>query len=75
MSQNIQIQIVVAPSLFEHFEEGLRHRHSSALPENVIVNLVARILDGSQFPIGAKRTGEQEIQIFYRLRSFSQPIF
>lgn len=71
----MKIEIEIDPSLLEHFEEHLSGRGSTTPPVNAITSLVARILDGSAYPIEAKQTGSTEIRIGYHLRSFSEPIF
>jgi len=75
MSQTAQIKIVVDPSLLDHFNEGLHQLHSNNLAEDEITRLVEIILDRSDYPIRARKTGKNEIRIFYHIRSFSEPIF
>ncbi len=75
MSDSLEIQIVAAPSLLDHLREGLGQQGTGQLPEDKLVELLTVILDGSEFPIAAERTGERAIRISYHLRSFSQPIF
>ncbi len=75
MSQAAEIKIVVDSSLLEYFNEGLRQCHSDNLAEDEITRLVEIILDRSDYPIRARRTGKGEIRILYHLRSFSDPIF
>ena len=75
MPQTAELRVVVDASLLEHFRKGLQQLHSDEPAEHAIANLVERILDGSEYPVGARRTGDNEILISYHLRSFSEPIF
>lgn len=75
MPQDAKIELIIDPSLLDHFTENLNRRNSSTSPEEAITSLLATILDGSEFPVSAAKTGEKEIRIVYHLRSFSQPIF
>jgi hypothetical protein len=75
MSQTEEIKILVDSSLVDHFNEGLHQQHSNNLVEDQITRLVQIILDGSEYPISAEKTGKNEIRIRYHLRSFSEPIF
>jgi len=75
MPQDAKIEIIIDPSLLDHFSENLSRQNSSRSPEDAIASLVASILDDSVFPITAERAGKREIRISYHLRSFSQPIF
>ena len=75
MSQTAEIKIVVDSSLLDHFSQGLRHRHSTSQAEHEITRLLAMVLNSSEYPLRAERTGKKEIRISYHLRSFSEPIF
>ena len=75
MSETAEIKIVVDSSLLDHFNEGLKQLHSNSPAELEITRLLAIIMDSSQYPVRAQRTGENEIRISYHLRSFSEPIF
>ncbi len=75
MSDSLEIKIVVTPSLLDHVRENLSREGSGVPVEDWVVDLVTAILDGSEFPIGAKRTDERTLQVSYHLRSFSQPLF
>lgn len=75
MSQTAEIKIIVDPSLLDHFSQGLRQLHSHSQAEHEITRLLAIVLNGSEYPIRAERTGKKEIRISYHLRSFSEPIF
>jgi len=75
MAQNMEIKIVVDPSLLTHIKESLRQQRSESLPENEIVNIVTHILSDSDFPIAAHIHGEREIRISHHIKSFSQPFF
>ncbi len=75
MSQSVEIRVVVDSSLLDHFNEGLQQLDSKSSAKHEITRLVGLILDGSEYPVRARRTGENEIRISYHLRSFSEPIF
>ena len=75
MPQTLEIQLTVDASLIDHVREGLRQTHSPAAPEDVIVNLLAGVLDESDLPLAARKNGERGILVSYHLRSFSEPIF
>lgn len=75
MPTDATIKISIDPSLLSHFTENLRRLGNGEAPEQAIARLVASVLDGSSYPLTAKWTGDGEIRIGYRLRSFSQPIF
>jgi len=75
MPQDATIEITIDPSLLDHFTENLNRLESGEAPENAITDLIATILDGSEFPVTAERTGTRKIRIGYRLRSFSEPFF
>ena len=75
MSDSLEMKIVVAPSLLDHIREGLDQQGTGEVPEDWIVDMVTAVLQGSEFPIEAKRTDERTIQIAYHLRTFSQPLF
>ena len=75
MSQAAEIKIVVDSSLLDHFDKGLQQLHSNSPAEHEITRLLAIILDSSEYPVRAERTGKKEIRISYHLRSFSEPIF
>lgn len=75
MQQDAKIEIIIDPSLLDHFTENLSRQNSSRPPEDAIAALVEIILDGSVFPVAAERTGSREIRLSYRLRSFSEPVF
>jgi len=75
MQQSSKIEICIDPSLLDHFTENLGRHNSNTTPETAIVELITSILDDSAFPIEARRSGKNQIQVAYHLRSFSQPIF
>ncbi|MCP3868500.1 MAG: hypothetical protein GY703_10460, partial [Gammaproteobacteria bacterium] len=72
MGKKFKFQIEVDDSLLEQVRERLEERHSTAMPEEAIVSMITDILDGSDLPIGAKKTEDQRILLSYHLRSFSQ---
>jgi len=73
--RTLDIQLTIDASLIDYVTEGLRQTHSTAVPEDVIVNLLTGVLDGSDLPIAAKKSGARGILVSYHLRSFSDPIF
>lgn len=75
MEQTAKIEITIAPSLLNHYIENLGGKNSNTRPEDAITQLIATILNNSEFPVEARQTGDREIRIGYHLRSFSQPIF
>ncbi|MGB5669778.1 MAG: hypothetical protein WBM71_04405 [Sedimenticolaceae bacterium] len=44
MQDDARIEIVVDPSLLDHFRDHMRNRNSSMTPEEAITGLVAMIL-------------------------------
>lgn len=75
MPQTTEVKIVMDRTLVEHFAKGLQEHNSSNSVGEEITNLLQIVLEDSEYPITAKITGKNEIQLAYRLRSFSQPIF
>ena len=75
MSRTLDIRLTVDVSLMDHVRDGLQRTHSRAVPEDLILNLLTGVLDGSDLPIAAKKNGERGILVSYHLRSFSAPIF
>jgi hypothetical protein len=75
MPHDATIDLIIDPSLLDHFTEHLAITKSDIPPDVAITNLVSTILDNSPYPIRTKQTGEREIHITYHIRSFSQPIF
>ena len=53
MRQDARIEIIIDPSLLNHFAENLRRQKSGRPPEEAIAALVATILDGSAYPVAA----------------------
>ena len=75
MSDSLEIKLVVTPSLLNQVREGLDREGANTAPGDWTVNLVTAILDGSEFPVEARRTAERTIRVSCHLRSFSQPLF
>ena len=75
MPHDATIEIIIDPSLLNHFTEQLARKKYRIPPEDAITALVSTVLDNSSYPIRAKQTGRKEIRISYHIRSFSQPIF
>ena len=75
MSQTAEIKIIVDSSLLDHFATGLQQLQSHSQPEHEITRLLASILNSSEYPLKAQRTGKKEIRVSYHLRSFAEPIF
>jgi hypothetical protein len=75
MSEQIELKIVIDPSLVEYFEEGMRRSHIDYSTATEIAEFLAAILNDTMYPIVSKMTSEQEIHLNYRPRSFADPIF
>ncbi|MCW9079619.1 MAG: hypothetical protein OQK74_10670 [Gammaproteobacteria bacterium] len=75
MSEQIELKIVIDPSLVEYFEEGMRRTHIDYSTATEIAEFLAAILNDTMYPIVSKMTSEQEIHLNYRPRSFADPIF
>ncbi|MBF0445268.1 MAG: hypothetical protein HQL68_06735 [Magnetococcales bacterium] len=75
--QNIkkEISVVIDDSLLKHIHEKLKEQHTDDNPEDVITSFLEIILNNSDYPLAAKKTGEKEIKISYNLHSFSMPFF
>ncbi len=74
-TQTPTIEITINSSLLNHFTQNLSRQKSSIMPEDAITGLITTILNNSSYPIKAKRTGKKEIEITYKIRIFSEPIF
>ena len=75
MSEQIELKIVIDPSLVEYFEEGMRRTHIDYSTATEIAEFLAAILNDTMYPIVSKMTSEQEIHLNYRPRSFADQIF
>ncbi|MCB1858119.1 MAG: hypothetical protein KDI63_07600 [Gammaproteobacteria bacterium] len=75
MTEEVSIEIVVDPSLYDHCQENLSRLNAATAPAEEITRLVQIILDGSEFPLEAHVSGERQVRISYHLRSFSQPFY
>ena len=69
------IEITINPSLLNHFKQHLSRKKSRITPEDAITGLITTIINDTNFPIKAKRTGKKEIEIGYHLHTFFEPIF
>jgi hypothetical protein len=75
MDLPVKIELIVTPSLYEHFNINLQQQHST-IPANVVISsIVKEILDTSEYPLSAKQTSDGKIILSYHLHSFSQPFF
>ena len=75
MSESIEIQIVVDPSLVEYFEEGMRKRHINCSAKEEMCAFLAMILNDSIYPMASSKTNDHEIHISYRPKAYANPIF
>jgi hypothetical protein len=75
MSDDTAICLTIDSSLLEEVNGKLAGSKYGIPPEDAITHLVASILDNSPYPIQASQIGKRRIQLRYRIRSFSQPIF
>jgi hypothetical protein len=70
-----EIRIVIDGSLLKHIMDGMKALQVDDNPRDVITSFVEDILNNSDFPMAARRTGENEVRVSYHLHSFSQPFF
>ena len=75
MSEQIELRIVIDPSLVEYFEDGMRQDHIDCSTEDEMTEFLATILNDTMYPIVSRKTSAQEIHLSYRPRSFADPIF
>jgi len=75
MSEQIELRIVIDPSLVEYFEEGMRQNHIYCSTAVEMAEFLATILNDTMYPIASNKTNEQDIHLSYRPRSFADPIF
>ena len=75
MSENIEIRLVIKPSLVKFFEEGMSKRHIDFSTAEEITSFLEMVLNDSMYPIASSQTGDQEISLNYRTKSFADPIF
>ena len=69
------IAITINPSLLDHFRQNLSRKKARIMPEDAITAFITTILNNSNYPIKAKRTGKREIEISYHIHTFFEPIF
>jgi len=75
MPEQIELKIIIDPSLVEYFEEGMRKNHIECSTAEEMAEFLATILNDTMYPIVSSRANEQEIHLNYRPRSFADPIF
>jgi len=75
MSENIEIRIVVDPSLVKYFEEGMRERHINRCAKEEMCEFLAMNLNDSIYPMASKQTNDHEIHLSYRPKAYANPIF
>lgn len=75
MSKNIEIKIVIEPALAKYFEDGINKRAIDVGVTEEITEFLAMVLNDSIYPIASIQTGQQEIHLNYRPKSFADPIF
>ena len=75
MSETIEIRLVIESSLVKFFEEGMSKRHIDVSTAEEITGFLKMVLNDSMYPIASSQTGDQEISINYRPKSFADPIF
>lgn len=75
MSEQIELKIIIDPSLVQYFEEGMRKRHIECSTAEEMAEFLATILNDTLYPIVSRKAGEDEIHLGYRPRSFADPIF
>ena len=75
MAENIEIKIVIDPSLVTYFEEGVSKRHIDYSATEELTEFLASVLNDTIYPIASSKTSEQEIHLSYRPKSFADPIF
>lgn len=75
MSQPIELKIVIDPALVTYFEEGMKKDHIECSTAEELTEFLAVILNDTLYPITSRKTGEGEIHLSYRPKSFADPIF
>ena len=75
MTENIEIRIVIDPSLVNYFEEGMSKRHIDCSAAQEITEFLTVVLNDTMYPITSSKKSEQEIHLNYRPKSFADPIF
>ena len=75
MSEQIELRVVIDPSLVKYFEEGMSKNHIDCSTATETAEPLATILNDTMYPIVTDMTSEQEIHPGYRPRSFADPIF
>ena len=75
MAEQIELKIVIDPSLVEYFEEGMRQNHIDCTTAEEMTEFLAAILNDTMYPIVSRKTDDHEIHLNYRPRSFADPIF
>ena len=75
MSEDIEVRIVIDPSLAMYFEEGMSKRHIDCSTTEERTEFLAMVLNDTMYPIASRKAGEQEVHLSYHPRSFADPIF
>ena len=75
MSENIEVRIIIEPSLVKYFEEGMSKRHIDCSTTEEMTEFLAMVLNDTMYPIASRKADEQEIHLSYRPKSFADPIF
>jgi hypothetical protein len=75
MPENLEIKIIIDPSLVEYFEQGMRKRHIDLSLAEEMTGFLAMILNDSMYPIASRQSSADEIHLDYRPRAYADPIF
>jgi hypothetical protein len=75
MTKNIEIRIVIDPSIVNYFEEGMSKRHIDCSAAEEITEFLTVVLNDMMYPITSSKKSEQEVHLNYHPRSFADPIF
>jgi hypothetical protein len=75
MSKNIEIKLIINPSLREYFEAGMRKEHINFSAAEELTRFLALILNDTMYPLSSSMTGKAEISLSYRPRAYADPIF
>lgn len=73
MTDKFVINLSIDASLVKYFIEA--GHETEAFATDDIVAFLAAFLNDTRYPLAAKRTGEHDIELSYRLRAYADPIF
>lgn len=73
MTEQIVINLSIDSSLVQYFIEA-GHEDEEHVA-SCLVNFLASFLNDTRYPLAARRTGERDILLKYRLKAFADPIF